>query len=58
MRISGGGGREHRGGLIGSGLEILKAEDAKIQLDLFSPLKIGDLVRLPNTVRLLPQKRF
>ncbi|MCG3145015.1 MAG: hypothetical protein HONDAALG_02556 [Gammaproteobacteria bacterium] len=47
---------KHRGRLIGCGLEVLKAEDAEIPLDLLAPLEIGDLIGLPNSVGLLAKK--
>jgi hypothetical protein len=36
----------------------MKAENAKILLNLFVPLKIGDLISLPHAVRLLAKKGF
>jgi len=50
--------KKHRGRLIGSGLEILKTENAEILLNLFAPLEIGDLIRLPHAVGFLPRKGF
>jgi hypothetical protein len=47
---------KHRGRLVGSGLKILKAENAEILLDLFAPLEIGDLIGLPHAVGLLAKK--
>jgi hypothetical protein len=49
---------KHRRRLIGSGLEILKAENPEILLDLFAPLEIGDLIGLPHAVGLLAKKGF
>jgi hypothetical protein len=51
-------GEKHRGRLVGSGLKILKAENAHILLDLFAPLEIGDLISLPDPVGLLAKKGF
>ena len=46
------------GWTVGSGLEVLKAENAEILLDLFLPLEIGDLIGLPHAVSLLAEKGF
>lgn len=49
---------KRRGRLVGCGLKILKTENPEILLNLFAFLEIGDLIRLPDPVGLLPQKGF